>query len=370
MARSWPCDANAPASRSSSSNARSSRCGPSLRRLRREVLRPRLRAARASISLASTPGDLRRRSARSPRRSRPRDRRERAARAPLRARRRTRAARRDDREPRARELLVVDREQLVRRARGAIAPCPCHAQHRVALLQHLLVVLHASRGSRARRLNTARSRNRRRSPGAPRGSAEVLGREHDDVEAAEVARQRPRRLAVERDLAPPPGASVDLVDAHQLVLDDARAELAPRARRTRSGRRASPCETTGAPRRVDRLEQVRLALPVVADEDVEPLARLELQRLAGCARPRRRAPRSARSSDPHRHDDAEIVIAAERLDEPGSSSPPSDERDLVARHLAEQLDDVLRVEADRDRRRRCTRPRAPREPRRGPGCRS
>ena len=34
---------------------------------------------------------------------------------------------------------------------------------------------------------------------------------------------------------------------------------------------------------------------------------------------------------------------------PGSSSPPSDERDLVARHLAEQLDDVLRVEADRDR---------------------
>ena len=49
---------------------------------------------------------------------------------------------------------------------------------------------------------------------------------------------------------------------------------------------------------VERLEQVRLALPVVSDEDVEPLARLELQR-AEVTDPGRREdlePQAARSS--------------------------------------------------------------------------
>jgi hypothetical protein len=61
------------------------------------------------------------------------------------------------------------------------------------------------------------------------------------------------------------------------VLDDAGPELrriATERDEVRQGRRAKRAQGRDDE---DGLEQVRLALAVVADEDVEPLARLELQ---------------------------------------------------------------------------------------------
>src|SRR6201999_3675145 len=60
------------------------------------------------------------------------------------------------------------------------------------------------------------------------------------------------------------------------------------------------------------------------------------------------APRASARSDAHRHDDAEILVAAERSDQAGAELAAESEGDLIRRHLTEQLDDVLRVEPDRD----------------------
>jgi hypothetical protein len=72
---------------------------------------------------------------------------------------------------------------------------------------------------------------------------------------------------------------LDLVESYQLVLENACAEL--RAFGSEGDEVGQPRRTKRAQRRDDEdgLEQVRLALPVVADEDVEALAWLELYRM-------------------------------------------------------------------------------------------
>src|SRR5687768_1899198 len=59
---------------------------------------------------------------------------------------------------------------------------------------------------------------------------------------------------------------------------------------------------------------------------------------------------AARGLDAHRHHDAEVIVAGERLEQAGVELAAEVEADLVAGHLRQQLDDVLGVEADRDRR--------------------
>src|SRR6185503_1463009 len=58
---------------------------------------------------------------------------------------------------------------------------------------------------------------------------------------------------------------------------------------------------------------------------------------------------STRRSDPHRHDDPEVVVAGQRLEQARVELAAEVEADLVAAHLGQELDDVLRIEADRDR---------------------
>jgi hypothetical protein len=106
---------------------------------------------------------------------------------------------------------------------------------------------------------------------------QILGREQHHVERAEVPGHRPHWLVVDqRGLAL--GLDHDAVAALELVPGDARAQLGPL--------RAVPDdlgEAVGAKRpqrgqHVHRLEEVRLALAVVAREDVEPRPRRQLER--------------------------------------------------------------------------------------------
>ena len=140
--------------------------------------------------------------------------------------------------------------------------------------------------------------------------------------------------------------------------------LAARAARALEPRRAE------APRRredVDGLEQVRLALPVVAGEDVEPRPELEVDlrevpEVADAQRLDRERPhahqmrigittaRNCRAPD--RLHDRRIELAAEA------------ELDLVLVERAEHVEEVLRVEADRSCSARRTRSAPRRSPRR------
>jgi hypothetical protein len=129
-----------------------------------------------------------------------------------------------------RELVVVDREQVLG------APAIEHlvaglAQHGVAGLQHALVVLRGGEVVRPQVEHAAIEK-----PTAVAGRAarqrQVLRREHDDVEPAEVARQRPHRLAIERDLARA-RRELELVAPDQIVLDHPRSSASRIWRRTR-----------------------------------------------------------------------------------------------------------------------------------------
>jgi hypothetical protein len=63
---------------------------------------------------------------------------------------------------------------------------------------------------------------------------------------------------------------------------------------------------------------------------------------AGCGPRWPRAPGSAGSglrSDPHRHDHTQVVVAGVRTDEARTQLATECDRDLVARHLHEELDD-------------------------------
>jgi hypothetical protein len=83
---------------------------------------------------------------------------------------------------------------------------------------------------------------------------------------------------IEKD-TPPTRGDVHLVDSRQLILRDPRTDLCfGLAKCDQVSQLRSP-ERPQRSNDVDRLEEVGLALAVVADEDVEPLAGLELERL-------------------------------------------------------------------------------------------
>ena len=108
---------------------------------------------------------------------------------------------------------------------------------------------------------------------------------------------------------------------------------------------------------VDRLEQVRLALPVVAGDDVEARPELEVDRVevpedrARCERLDRERPahgaRPSRGSDAHRHHDGEeLPRRSPGLQTAGSSSPLRPSTTSSSSSAAEHVEEVLRVEAD------------------------
>src|SRR5262249_43233653 len=101
------------------------------------------------------------------------------------------------------ELLVVHVEEL---AAGAAA-----AEKGIALVEDTRKTLRVLEKCRV----TIENRTVEEAPPAPGAAAQraqVLGREHDDVEVAEVFAQRPRRLAVQADVLAT-AADGDVVDA-------------------------------------------------------------------------------------------------------------------------------------------------------------
>jgi len=170
------------------------------------------------------------------------------------------------------DLAVVDREQVLRRSAidRAVAEL---AQHGVSRLQHPLVVL-GGREVVGPQVEHAAVDEPTAVGGRGAGQREVLRGEHDDVEAAEVASERPHRLAVEQHLART-SRELDLVEPHQLVLHDPRAKLRALAAKSDEIRELGRAERPQRGDRKDRFEQVRLALTVVAGEHVESLARFE-----------------------------------------------------------------------------------------------
>jgi hypothetical protein len=150
-------------------------------------------------------------------------------------------------------------------------------EDRVSRAQHLVVI---SRDGEVTRLEVEHPAVEKAPPITGRASrqCEIFGREDDDVEATEVASEGTRCFPVEPHLARS-WSDVDLVDANEVILDDARAEPSfgpPERDEVREPRRAKRPQRSDD---VDRLQEVRLALPVISDEDVESLARRELERL-------------------------------------------------------------------------------------------
>ena len=172
-------------------------------------------------------------------------------------------------------------------------------------------------------LKIARSRNRRRLGRRRARQQQVLGHEQHDADGAQRRRRAPHHLAVEpRD--PPGRPQLDLEPAFEPAVHDLRAAGARRPSLRPPRRiRSSACDVRNerSDRQVvGRLDDVGLALAVVAVEHRQPLARHQRQRLEvppplGAVSSRMRTGERAadlRLSEPHRHDDADVVAAVGR----------------------------------------------------------
>lgn len=171
------------------------------------------------------------------------------------------------------QLLVVDREE----ARGVALPSRVSsAQDGVPAAQHSIVILRLAEIF-GRALEDRAIQERASLRWCPAGDGQVLRREQDDLKAAEVARGRPDCLSVKTNLTSTrrerqlvgPHRAVSLDGGGQACFGSPELEELGQPARAERPQRADD---------VDRLEEVRLPLPVRTGEDVEAGPWLEGQR--------------------------------------------------------------------------------------------
>jgi hypothetical protein len=119
-----------------------------------------------------------------------------------------------------------------------------------------------------------------RAPQLGRAASElqIAGMKQHGLHGCQVRRARARPLAVELHLACSAARQPHAHDARHALAVHLGRELGVRRAALHHVRRGRTAEAAQAAEIVDRLEQVRLALPVVAEEHVEARPRRELER--------------------------------------------------------------------------------------------
>ena len=178
---------------------------------------------------------------------------------------------------------------------------------------------------------------------------------------ASPAARRPRPLTRIR-LRPAVPVAPDRTIATSIVSDPTTPSTRARSRTPADQLAVGRRPVRAAPGQQDhRLEEARLAGRVRAPDEVRSGAERRVERRVAPeveqvdgleqGRPGRAAPGRPPGSwlggGPHGHDDVDVVVVADRLEDAGRQRPVELERELVGRHVGQDVGQVAGVERDR-----------------------